>query len=179
MGTGDDGGKVSMSAGSASSEIGGEAKLTAGASGSNTGGSTTALAGPSSSGELRHFLQGVTALEAVNSNLGFNDEEDGAGDFKINSAIDAVSEGTIAIIAIDNNNKDLSSALEQVPPTAVAGDVDDNDDSISAVSTFELIDIFAPPGRLGVVMSTINNTAVMHQIKNSSVLYDKLLASDA
>ena len=121
----------------------------------------------------------MTALEAVNSDLGFNDEEDGAGDFKINSAIDTVSEGTIAIIAIDNNNKDLSSALEQVPPTAVAGDVDDNDDSISAASTFELIDIFAPPGRLGVVMSTINNTAVMHQIKNSSVLHDKLLVSDA
>jgi len=121
----------------------------------------------------------ITALEAVNSDLGFNDEEVGAGDFKINNAIGAASENAIDIIAIDNIDKDLSSALEHVPPTAVAGDVNDNDDSISAVSTFELIDIFVPPGRLGVVISTINNTPVIHQIKNSSVLYDKLLVGDA
>lgn len=90
----------------------------------------------------------------------------GGGDTSVSSAGGTFGSNTQAQSAADATG-------------AAAGSVGSFESKAGGNSKEELIDIYAPPGKLGVVIDTPDDGApVVHAVKDTSVIYDKLQVGD-
>ena len=110
----------------------------------------------------------------------------GGGDTSVSSAGGTFGSNTQGLSTLDPNNAAATGASALGGGIAGASFSDGEsfeghfrDPGAGAAVKEELIDIFAPPGKLGVVIDTPDDGApVVHAVKDSSVIADKIHVGD-
>ena len=127
-----------------------------------------------------------TTLSVATVDYDYSKAYGGGGDTSVSSAGGTFGSNTQGLSTLDPNNAAATGASALGGGIAGASFSDGEsfeghfrDPGAGAAVKEELIDIFAPPGKLGVVIDTPDDGApVVHAVKDSSVIADKIHVGD-